>query len=168
MIGTIDMTKTWFLAAALTWPAMPAIAAGGWEDLALLDGRVEAAVGAPIGAPGGAVAPIDRRLRLAVCPETAQIDAPVGGAVAVRCPSLGWRVRVPLSAAFGATTMSAEPSVRRGDLVEIEYEGEGFSASASGVALDDAAVGKAIRVKTSTTQTITAVVSGNGRARISP
>lgn len=146
----------------------PAAANTAWEDLSALDARVEAISGVAIGQPGGAVAPLDRRLKLAACPQPAAIDAPSNGAIAIRCVPLGWRIRVPLSAGSGNAKSGLELAIRRGNLIELEYDGEGFSASASGIALDDGAAGQPIRVKTSTGVTVTATASGYDRARISP
>ena len=131
--------------------AAPANAAA-FQDMSALENRLAAALGAGIGEPGGPAAPIDRRLHLAQCPQAVTIDPPAMGAVALRCPSLGWRLRVPLQrlAGTGLVAMSAkaEPAVRRGDPVDLVATSAGFSVSVGAVAQEDGAPGARIRVKT--------------------
>ena len=141
-------------AAALC--ATPALAQQ-FENLDLLDERIAAVLGAPMGEAGGAATRLDRRLRLAACPQPAQIGDPIGGAVTVQCQAIGWRIRVPL-AGGGANhanapvpqvaAVRAEPVVRRGDQVELIAVGRAFSVSTLAVAEQDGAPGDRIRVRT--------------------
>ena len=110
MIPTPNFRRLVLLSAVLAVPAH----AQSFENLERLDNRVAAALGAMIGEPGGAMRPIDRRLRLAPCPEPAVVGEPIMGAVAVRCDSLGWRIRVPLVASGGAgvAVVTAPPPPR--------------------------------------------------------
>jgi flagella basal body P-ring formation protein FlgA len=144
------------LIPALAAGAAP-LAAQGFENLEMLDSRVSAALGAGIGEPGGPTRPLDRRLRLAACPEPASIEEPAMGAVTIRCTSLGWRIRVPLvgdgdvaagPAAPRAAQVRAQPTVRRGDQVEIVALSSSFTVSTMGVAEQDGAPGDRIRVRT--------------------
>lgn len=133
-------------AAAFAAPA----SAQSFEDLDLLERRLLDTLAADIGEPGGPARPLDRRLRLAPCPEPAAFDAPALGAVAIRCRPLGWRIRVPLTAgaiAAGGTSVRAEPIVRRGDQVEIVAMTSSFTVSTVGVAEQDGAPGDRIRVR---------------------
>jgi flagella basal body P-ring formation protein FlgA len=136
------------IAAAIAAPA----SAQSFENLDMLEGRLVEALAAGIGEPGGPSGPIDRRLRLAPCPQPAQIDAPALGAVAIRCPALGWRIRVPLTpgamAAAAAAPVRAEPIIRRGDQVEVVALTSTFSVSTVGTAEQDGAPGDRIRVRT--------------------
>lgn len=130
--------------------ASPLLAAAGPStSLATIDNAVAAFTGQPIGVPGGAAQPVDRRLRLAFC------SAPLalgwhGGAqtsVLVSCPDAGgWRVFVPV------VQMRAEApaavAVMRGEGVTITVAGEGFSVSQPGEAMEPGAVGAWIRVRT--------------------
>ncbi|MBV9840472.1 MAG: flagellar basal body P-ring formation protein FlgA [Sphingomonadaceae bacterium] len=140
---------------AMAAMASPATAMPGqFEDIGTLEARVVAALDAEIGAPGGPVAPIDRRLKLAPCPSPATIDPPALGAVAVRCQQLGWRIRVPLrlagqqTAAMAAQPVAGPPLVRRGDPVELIAQGDGLTVSTQAVAQEDGSAGAHIRVKT--------------------
>jgi flagellar basal body P-ring formation protein FlgA len=142
-----------FLAASLV--AAPA-AAAPFQNIDALEARVVGALGAGIGEPGGPAAPIDRRLKLAQCPATVAIDPPVMGAIALRCPGAGWRIRVPLARlggaqvaqGYGAAPVKAEAVVKRGDPVDLVAEQAGFSVSVTAIAQEDGAPGSRIRVKT--------------------
>jgi flagella basal body P-ring formation protein FlgA len=142
------MTK--FRRAILFAACLPAPAlAQPVQDIGALEARLLTALDANIGEPGGPVAPIDRRLKLTPCPKPVAIDPPALGAVALRCPAIGWRIRVPLvREAQAAVAVKAAPVVRRGDPVEIRAESESFSVSAQAIAQEDGAQGQRIRVKT--------------------
>ncbi|HET6943145.1 MAG TPA: flagella basal body P-ring formation protein FlgA [Sphingomicrobium sp.] len=114
--------------------------AAGYQDLDALDARIASTV-------HGTTVPIDRRIRLAQCPVEPEISPSSGGALAVRCPSLGWKLRVAVSSYGDPSGSLAEILVRRGDLVELVVRGAGYSASAPGTALDEGAAGKTVRVK---------------------
>ncbi|MDQ8757180.1 flagellar basal body P-ring formation chaperone FlgA [Sphingosinicella sp. LHD-64] len=136
------------LSAAIAAPAL----GQGFENLEMLDSRVAAALGANVGEPGGPAAPLDRRLRLAACPEPATIEEPAMNAVTVRCPAQGWRIRVPLAGGGATVTRAAavraEPVIRRGDQVEVVALSRSFSVSTTGIAEQDGAPGDRIRVRT--------------------
>lgn len=119
-----------------------------FEDINGLEAIVVGRLGASVGQPGGPVAPIDRRLKLAACPGTPIIEGPALGAATVRCEALGWRIRVPLRG-----TATANPSapaamlVRKGDPVELVASGPAFSVSTQMIADEDGARGDMIRVR---------------------
>jgi flagella basal body P-ring formation protein FlgA len=132
------------LALTLSAPAL----AQSVSDLAQIDRAVEAFTGAPIGAPGGAAQPVDRRLHLARCvaPPALSWYGSRRDTVLVRCPDPGsWRIFVPLSA--GVAPDQAAPAVLRGEAVTISVSGEGFSVAQAGEALEPGAVGAWIRVR---------------------
>lgn len=130
-----------------------------FEDLNRLDDRITA------------VSPdaeqVDKRLKLAACPESPIIAPPAGGSVIVRCPALGWRLRVPVNTTLQKAE-SAEIVIRKGEMVECVSGGRGFAVSTTMIALEDAAVGQAVRVKSSTnagpSSTIIAVATARGQA----
>ncbi len=68
--------------------AQPALVQQKFENLDRIDSLVAMTVGANMGEPGGPMAPVDRRLRLAACPATPSIDGPVFGAAIVKCDAL--------------------------------------------------------------------------------
>lgn len=123
------------------------LSAQQFEDVAALDAQVAAVT--------AAAQPVDRRLRLARCPEGVTVDPPALGAVALRCKSLGWRIRVPLAQA-AQTETAPEIVIRRGDVVELISSGDGFEVSTQGTAIEDGHAGKGIRVKSPTTAGIIA------------
>lgn len=140
--------------------AAPVQAQQKFENLDRIDGLVAMTVGANIGEPGGPLAPVDRRLRLAACPGTPSVEGPVFGAAMVKCDALGWRIRVPLaggSAAVAAAPaarygMAARPAqremvVKRGDPVQLVAGNSEFSVSRMMVADEDGALGDTIRVR---------------------
>lgn len=155
------------LLLALGSAAMPALAQQKFENLDRIDSLVAMTVGANLGEPGGPMAPVDRRLRLAACPTTPGIDGPVFGAAIVKCDALGWRIRVPLvaggaAAASGPVPRSAsrtaaqrpqynqapkEAAVKRGDPVQLTAGNSSFSISRAMIADEDGAIGETIRVR---------------------
>lgn len=155
----------------LAGTGLPAVAAQPqrFEDLNGLEALVVARLGAPVGQPGGPAAPIDRRLRLAACPNTPAIDAPAMGAVAVRCDAVGWRIRVPLTAGgrtVAATAQSREMLVRKGDPVQLVAGNASFSVSTMAIAEEDGARGDMIRVRTERkAEPMVARVMENGMVR---
>ena len=137
----------------------PALAQQKFENLDRLDGLVAMTVGANIGEPGGPIAPVDRRLRLAACPVTPSVEGPTFGAAIVKCDALGWRIRVPLSsggataavpvARYGAAARPVQRDmvVKRGDPVQLIAGNASFSVSRVMIADEDGAVGDTIRVR---------------------
>lgn len=138
----------YFIAAAVA--ATPS----AYEDLEILDERVAlVATGAQ---------PVDARLKLAVCPDEPIIAPPVGGAIVVRCEAKGWRIRVPVRSQSQAAGQ-AQMLVRKGEMVECIDSGAGFAVSTLMVAMEDGAIGQAIRVKSPTSKAaITATISARG------
>lgn len=158
--------KPILLAAAALGAAQPALAQQKFENLDRIDSLVAMTVGANLGEPGGPVAPVDRRLKLAACPSTPSIDGPVFGAAIVKCDALGWRIRVPLVAGASAAASGpvpraaavnrftpavraapAENVVKRGDPVQLMAGNAAFSVSRVMIADEDGAVGETIRVR---------------------
>lgn len=129
----------------------PAGAQNGIQDLEQLDALVATALGAGIGQPGGARAPIDRRLKLKACPETPVVDDPVMNAVAVRCNPIGWRIRVPIAMAAGGQAARAEElareGVKRGEPILLTVSRPSFTLSRIMIADRDGRVGDVIPVR---------------------
>lgn len=177
------MTKWLMIVPALfAILAQPALAQQKFENLDRIDGLVAMTVGANVGEPGGPVAPVDRRLRLAACPGMPTVEGPVFGAAIVKCDALGWRVRVPLAAGGAAVTptsggfqranafvrpVAREMVVKRGDPVELVAGNAAFSVSRQMIADEDGAVGDTIRVREDKKATpVLAQVVGMGMVRI--
>lgn len=138
----------------------PALAQQKFENLDRIDSLVAMTVGANMGEPGGPIAPVDRRLRLAACPTTPSVDGPVFGAAIVKCDALGWRIRVPLGAGGAAAAsgpvaryapavrpIAREAVVKKGDPVQLMAGNASFSVSRMMVADEDGTVGQTIRVR---------------------
>lgn len=152
------------------------------QDLGQLERMVVASVGADVGMPGGPMAPIDRRMRLAACPGAIQIDPPSASSVTVRCTTSGWRLRVPLmrqnmamnagnAAMMGGSndgyTASPNAAVRKGDPVQLVAQGSSFSISVDATAMEDADIGRRVRVATASKgSTLFAEVIDVGRVRL--
>jgi flagella basal body P-ring formation protein FlgA len=135
------------LLALAALAASPANAAP-YADSVAIDRAVAEFTGAPVGQPGGAAQPVDRRLRLTPCATPLALDwyGARREAVTVQCPSAGWRLFVALKsdpAAAPATTMIA-----RGDAVSIQVSGSGFAVSQAGEALESGGKGAWIRIRT--------------------
>jgi flagellar basal body P-ring formation protein FlgA len=153
--------------AALLLAIPVALPAQGFEDVDLLDRRIAVALGGTAGDAGVLAQPVDRRLKLARCPDAATIEPPVMGAVTVRCAALGWRMRVPLIAP-AAGAQQGEVLVRRGDAVDLTFAGAGFAIATTATAMEDGRMGGPVRVKSPTGAAIlTARVRGPGSVEIS-
>ena len=136
--------------APLLLLAGSAAGAAGFENIGMLEMRLTGALGAGIGEPGGPTRPIDRRLKLAACPQPATFGAAQMGAATIQCEPLGWRIRVPLIPAVQAARIAAakaEPIIRKGDQVELTASSGSFSVSTIAVAEQDGAPGDRIRVR---------------------
>lgn len=134
-----------------------ALAAAALEDLDQLDAQVAVAAQSM----GTGALPIDRRLRLARCPEGVQIEAADARSLSVRCPALGWRLRVALTSTSG-TTVAKALLVRRGDPLTVLSSGGGFTVETAGIAGEDGAAGASIRVKLDGGRVVAGVVTGPG------
>ena len=155
---------TFALASALSTPVL----AQSVEDLDQLDLRVEHFTGAAPGQPGGAIAPIDRRLRLVACPQSATIEWSGSDSLAIRCPAIGWRLRVGITSLSSGPQTRAELWVHRGDTVEISVEGQDFDVTTTAIALDDGAKGQSVRLKLGASGTqSSATVTGPGSVSFS-
>jgi len=136
------------LAAAAFPAAAPAAAhAGTFADLAEIDRDVAAFTGVPQGQPGGAVRPVDRRLKLSPC--SSPLDLRWYNArresVVVQCPSAnGWKLYVPV---LTKPVAAVENAVSRGDAVTVAVSGEGFTVSQPGEAMEAGVIGAWIRVR---------------------
>ena len=148
------------------------------QDLNQLEQIVVTTLGADIGQPGGPMAPIDRRMRLAACPTGIQVDPPTAGAVTVRCTTAGWRLRVPLMRAEmvassganlngGRLAPMARADIRKGDPVQLIAQGQSYSISVDAMAMEDANIGGRIRVSAASKPgTLFAEVIDVGRVRL--
>jgi flagella basal body P-ring formation protein FlgA len=156
---------------ALAAGGAPALAAG-FENLEQLEVAVTASLGAGIGEPGGPARPIDRRLKLAACPQPVVVETPALGAVAVSCPQIGWRVRVPLvrttlAALHSPAQQAAEPLVRKGDQVDLIASSGAFTVSTVAVAEQDGAAGARIRVRSEGRKgAVIGIVTEDGRVAL--
>ncbi|MCY1669999.1 flagella basal body P-ring formation protein FlgA [Novosphingobium sp. SL115] len=140
---------------ALSFGANAVAQPAGFHDLVAIDAAVAAFTGAGIGVPGGANLPVDRRLRLAPCyaPLALSWHGTRQDNVLVQCPDPGgWRLFVAVSGNSrqdAAARNTLPPAVARGEAVTIAVEGDGFSVSQAGEAMEPGALGQWIRVRTS-------------------
>lgn len=153
----------WLLALALTLGTAAEAIAPGSEDWAIIDTRATA-LAATVGKQAAAV---DRRIKLARCPETAAIEVADMSSLAVRCAPLGWRVRIALKDAHDGQTgaQTAGPLIRRGEVVRLRVEREGFVIFYSTVANQNGAIGDTITLRGSDPKVLlNALVTGRGQA----
>ena len=123
--------------------ALPAVAAAqSFQSLDAIDGLVATS----LAGTGLSAWPVDRRLKLASCPEQLGIDPLAFGMVAVRCGSLGWRVYARIDGPPATATITPIV-IKRGDPVQVELVASGFSVSYSGIADSDARLGERVRVR---------------------
>lgn len=161
------------LAALTTAIPAPLAAQAATQDWQAIDALTQAVAGAM----GRTATPIDRRIKLARCPEQAEIAAIDAQTLAVRCASLGWRLRVPMTAPVGASVettgfarpASGAPVVRRGDNVRVSIDTGSFSVGYSAVAMQDGRVGETIALRGNDAKSpLSATVTGPGRASLQP
>jgi flagella basal body P-ring formation protein FlgA len=153
--------------------ALLAIAAGvsaqrpaGIEDLDMLDAQI-AKFAATVPGLTGVPLPLDRRLQLAKCAEIPMIEALPVGSLAIRCPSRGWRLRVAVAMPLGTPVAAQEVVIRRGDVIELDYAGDGFTINAVSRAMENGAKGQVIRVENTVTGVpASATVAGHGLAQL--
>jgi Flagellar basal body P-ring biosynthesis protein len=127
-----------------------AAASGAFADLDAIDRQVAAFTGAPIGASGGALTPVDRRLRLQSCYSGVALSwrTTMQESVVVQCGDAGgWRLFVPVKRAAPMAAAVEPNAVNRGDAVAIAITGDGFTVSQPGEAMEAGPVGAWIRVR---------------------
>jgi flagella basal body P-ring formation protein FlgA len=150
---------------ALATVATPA-AAQDFQSTQVLDTIVAQFTGHTIGQMGGAIAPVDTRLKLAAC-AAPQLEwhTDAHDAVVVRCMAPEWKIYVsvlapprpkpvaavvaPAAAAPAVVTPPVKPEIviKRGDTVTLESGGPGFSITRDGVAMSDAPAGGRVMIK---------------------
>lgn len=143
--------------------AAPVMAQIANEDLQSLDVRV-----AKFAASMGATAvPIDRRIRLMKCPQPAAIEPDTPGSLAVRCPDLGWRMRVSLNRPASARISQANAPIliKRGDNVRVTISSATFAIDYTATATENGREGEMIGLRFGDKDTvIEGQVSGPGQA----
>lgn len=134
---------------------LAAAAAAPPQDLHQLDVMIAQFTGASIGEEGGAMQPVDKRLRLTACsssPEFSWHNEKQTTLIARCTDAGGWRIYVPIRQNLAAP--AADPAntvaVSRGDAVSIAVMGGGFSVSRPGEALENGAIGEWISVRPAT------------------
>jgi len=162
-----SLTAAFAAALAVAPSAGAEQATEDWQTIDMLTQAVANAM-------GRTATPIDRRIKLARCPEQASVAAIDARTLAVRCASLGWRLRVAMSGPAGAAPVATSyaapasaPVIRRGDAVRVTLESATFSVSYSAIANQDGRVGETITLRGDGPKTlISAIVTGPGRARL--
>jgi len=129
-----------------------AAGAGGYADLSTIDREVAGFTGAEIGQSGGAMTPVDRRLRLAPCgsPLALAWRTQNHESVVVQCGDPGsWRLFVPIKRDPQAMSNAGTGAlvINKGDGISIAVNGDGFSVAQPGEAMEAGAIGSWIRVR---------------------
>ena len=147
----------------LTMALLPGHLAAEILEPTEIDRAVRVFTGAAIGDVGGALAPADRRLRLASCarPLETSWHGTSRAAVKVECgetrgQSGPWRIFVATRPASGATPPAAPsqrptpaaPIIKRGDPVTVLVRGPGFTVQQAGEAMESGQLGDWIGVRT--------------------
>lgn len=176
---------TFAVSRRLAWPAVigaliaPVAIANPatqeWQSVDALTQNVARALGRE-------AAPIDRRIKLARCPETPVVTAMDSNSLAVRCTPLGWRLRVGMSAGGAAAQTTdyfapaAPPAhrertapalIKRGDTVRVSIDRPNYSVSYPATATQEGRLGDSIALRGADPKSlIVAVITGPGRAVI--
>lgn len=133
--------------------ALAAVVSAQFADLDAIDRQVAAFTGADAGQAGGAMSPVDRRLRLQPCRTGMALSwrTPAQDSVVVQCGDAGgWRIFVPVRSVGGAGQGAGQGgpvAITRGDAVSIAVSGEGFTVSQPGEAMESGPVGGWIKVR---------------------
>jgi flagellar basal body P-ring formation protein FlgA len=146
-----------FATLALVAAAVPAQAAAPVVDHVALDRAIQSFTGSAIGAPGGATAPVDRRLRLSSCAGDVRLAwrSPRRDTVILECPmGTGWKLFVPVVPTNAVMAVAPQTrseigatAIAKGDMVTVEVRGTGFSISQGGQAMEAGPVGSWIKIK---------------------
>ncbi|MEE4451863.1 flagella basal body P-ring formation protein FlgA [Novosphingobium resinovorum] len=134
---------------SLSLVVLAATVSAQFADLDAIDRQVVAFTGAQVGQAGGAITPVDRRLRLRPCRTGMALSwrTPAQDSVVVQCGDAGgWRIFVPVRSAGGAA-QAGPIAIARGDAVSIAVSGEGFTVSQPGEAMESGPVGGWIKVR---------------------
>lgn len=127
-----------------------AAVSGAFADLDVIDRQVAAFTGATVGEAGGALTPVDRRLRLQPCRNGLALSwrTALQESVVVQCGDAnGWRLFVPVRRPAPVAAVAMPDAVNRGDAVAIAISGDGFTVSQPGEAMESGPVGAWIRVR---------------------
>lgn len=129
--------------------------------------EIDAAVAEQLG-EGTIASPVDRRLQLPRCSAPLVVGAPSGGAVAVRCASPPWALRVALrTAAPPGDAAATALRVRAGEVVALQIERGAFRVVTQGTLLDAGSVGARVRVRTQRDRPpISGIVADDGSVRV--
>jgi flagellar basal body P-ring formation protein FlgA len=138
------MMMTTFRHLIIAAAAIPALAsAQSFQSHHAIDARV---TGSLVGT-GLAAWPVDRRLKLAACPQPLAAEPPQNGRVEIRCEQLGWRVYARIDGPPATVSYATPVIIKRGDPVTVDFIASGFSVAARGIAESDARAGERVRVR---------------------
>ena len=144
-----------------------------FEDTTLLDRQVASYLGAGVGDAGGAHAAIDPKLKLKRCGNAVEVSETNRNAVQVSCPTLGWRIFVPLRLGNNRGAQgsggSTQPLIQRNQPVTLVIRRPNFSISYGVVAQESGALGEYIPVRSDRkSKELMARVSGAGVVEMTP
>ena len=139
------------------------------QSLIILEQQLEGFLGKKQGEAGGARRVIDRRLKLAACPELPVIERRSPALAIIRCEPLNWRISVPLKLVDNAANRytSGRNVVDRGQPVLLVVRKNGFVVTRQMIAGKRGQVGDVIPVRTSRrSPPILAEIIGPGRVSV--
>ena len=164
------MKRHFILVTAALVTLLPHHALASIHDLKAVDDAVAHFTGKAVSEIGGAMQPVDQRLRLAQCAAPLALSwyGRLQTAVEVRCPQPGgWRIFLPVVMPDQSSSSGGKEGVERGDLVTLTIEGEDFAITRQAEALESGAVGALVRVRTDAkTGSMQAKVTGAGEVGI--
>jgi flagella basal body P-ring formation protein FlgA len=126
------------LAILLAGTQLPAVPLRAAPDAPLSVAAVRAAAESAAGAP----VRLDPRVLIPPCPNGLDY-LPQAGAIRISCAATGFALIAPIA----RLASPAAPLVRRGDLVTVLHEGQGFAVSLEGVAEASATAGQRVAVR---------------------
>ncbi len=107
---------------------------------------IDAQVAASLASGGLNAMPVDRRLKLAACPQPLRIEPPLRQTVAIHCDVLKWRIYTHVDGR-GTRVATMPVIIKRGDPVTVDFVAPGFAVTTSGIAQSDARAGDRVSVR---------------------
>ncbi|MDD5612045.1 MAG: flagellar basal body P-ring formation chaperone FlgA, partial [Gallionella sp.] len=98
------------------------------------------------------------------------VENPQSGGLTEASQVIGQVMRYSVSqgTVLRAAMMRAPYSIKQGQVVQLLIQGNGFTINGSGVALNNAAEGETVQIRTPSNRVISGIAAENGEVKITP